>query len=195
MDIRYSKKFPLYSIKFLEYFGAQDQSKDGYMFVPDGSGSLIYLNNHKNNAAPFSTPVYGYDNSIRRDERFQFAQRCCLPVFGMKQGTDAFFAIIEKGDTHASINADVSGRINSYNQVYAEFNTVPKDDMVMNSATGQVRYNVFQHKIYDGFIQVRYAFLNGDNANYSGMAKYYQNYLVDNNALRKITPERTFRFI
>ena len=39
--------YPLVSIDVLPYLGAADNTADGYMFVPDGSGALIRLNNNK----------------------------------------------------------------------------------------------------------------------------------------------------
>ena len=35
------------SIEFLPYFGAGGMNEDGYLFVPDGSGALIYFNNER----------------------------------------------------------------------------------------------------------------------------------------------------
>jgi hypothetical protein len=37
---------------------------------------------------------------------------------------------------------------------------------------------VVDNKMYDGDISVRYAFLGGEDADYSGMARFYQDYLA-----------------
>lgn len=46
---------------------------------------------------------------------------CKDSVFGMKNGDSAFLGRITGGDALAIVNADVSGKLNSYNYVYPEF--------------------------------------------------------------------------
>ena len=45
-------------IDLLPYFGAAAE-EEGYLFVPDGSGALIYLNNGKSVYSSYSAQVYG----------------------------------------------------------------------------------------------------------------------------------------
>ncbi len=185
-EIKQPKSYPLHSLKLLQFFGAADESKQGYIFVPDGSGSLIYLNNGKTFHDPFVTPVYGLDNARFTREKSQFDEPARLPVFGMKQDDSAFFAIIENGDAIASIEADVSGRLDSYNQVYSSYTLIAKDELTL---TGGYRSNtvpVFQSEMYEGDIVIRYAFLNGPSADYAGMARYYQDYLARKHQWNKL---------
>ena len=53
--------FILQSITVLPYFGAAGTKQQGYMFVPDGSGSIINLNNGKLDAYPYNETLYGID--------------------------------------------------------------------------------------------------------------------------------------
>ncbi|MDD4113516.1 MAG: DUF5696 domain-containing protein, partial [Herbinix sp.] len=46
-EIEFKDKYPIVEIKPLPYFGAAGKSDDGFIFVPDGSGAIINLNNHK----------------------------------------------------------------------------------------------------------------------------------------------------
>lgn len=169
--------YPLYSVRLLEFFGAAGLQDEGYMLVPDGSGSLIYLNNNKLASSSYAINVYGNDKSVPLTERSSLIEQAYLPVFGMKKGENAFFAIIESGDAMARVCADISGRVNSYNSVCSEFILIPNDVLDISDYSGNYVIMVYQPRIFKGDIKVRYAFLNGDDANYSGMAKYYRKYL------------------
>lgn len=191
-EIKYVKDFPLHSIKLLEYFGAADTSKEGYIFVPDGSGALIYLNNGKEKYPPVNISVYGQDYTIDPIQKSQFGKKVHMPVFGLKQGDNALVAIIEKGETLASIGADVSGRHHTYNSVSSEFIFFQRGNLIL--ANGHSSQIVFQDKPYEGDYTVRYAFLNGNEANYVGMAKYYQSYLIEKDGLSRIKPAGNLPF-
>lgn len=169
--------YPLYSIKLLEFFGAAGLQDEGYMLVPDGSGSLIYFNNNKLASSSYVINVYGNDRSVPLTERSSLIEQAYLPVFGMKKGENAFFAIIESGDAMARVCADISGRVNSYNSVCSEFVLIPNDVLDISDYSGNYVIMVYQPRIFKGDIKIRYAFLNGENANYAGMARYYRKYL------------------
>ena len=192
--------FPLESIDMLPYFGAADPAQQGDIFVPDGSGALIHLNNGKTNAGGYIAPVYGRDNSSEPKKSERLTKRLVhLPVFGMRQGARAFLGIIEEGAALAKIRAEVAGRINSYNSVSAEFTTMPvttvgfgavkitedaKEIDIANEESGIS--TVHQNRLYQGDIKIRYAFLDGKDAGYVGMAKYYRGYLMKRKGLTKL---------
>lgn len=116
---------PVYSLQILPYFGAADKTEEGYIFVPDGSGAIIELNNSRTDSNPYNKTVYGYDYSIEPREEMPFTgEPINYPVFGLKKGEKAFMAVIEKGAPYAAIRADIAGRNNSYNNVSAVFITL-----------------------------------------------------------------------
>jgi hypothetical protein len=184
-EINYNKEFPLVKMRLLEFFGAAGSKDEGYMFVPDGSGSLIYLNNGKSYATPFLAQVYGSDNSIKTEEKFSEIQNAYLPVFGMKQGDGGFIGIIEEGEAFANILADVSGRLNSYNNVCVEFNTIPNDVLHLGKISGNKLIKVYQPRIYEGDFKIRYYFMDGKDSSYSSMANRYRQYLIEQGKLKK----------
>ena len=51
----------VYRIQLLPYMAAAGSDENGYMVVPNGSGSLIRFNNGKNSAAVYSQYVYDMD--------------------------------------------------------------------------------------------------------------------------------------
>jgi hypothetical protein len=186
---------PLNRISVLPYFGAAHRDTgDGYIFVPDGSGALIYLNNGKTGVGAYSVAMYGIDYAVMAPPTKSMAPVARLPVFGLKQGDSAFIAIIEEGESMASIAADISGKVNSYNTVGARFTTMPfgttfleGQDQIPGSARGRVfTVNVYQSRLPESDIVIRYAFLDGQESDYVGMAKAYREYLVDRTGLEQL---------
>lgn len=184
-EIEYNEDFPITQIRVLEFFGAANQSAEGYIFVPDGSGALIYLNNGKYQAQRFVSQVYGRDNAFVLSQQKVNAFSVNMPVFGIKQNDKAMFAIIEDGEAFATIYADISGKIYSYNYVYTEFTSLPSDWLSLGSILGANKLRVYQPRMYEGNFTIRYAFLSGEEASYVGMAKYYRNYLIEKGYLVK----------
>ena len=123
--------YPLYSLDILPYFGAAGTDAEGYIFVPDGSGALIYLNNGRLDAKPYGKNLYGLDYALRPRERIsEITEQLHIPVYGLKNGNKAFLAIIEEGDAYAIIKADIAGRTSSYNTVNGSFITMQRTELV-----------------------------------------------------------------
>lgn len=176
---------PLTSISLLPYFGAAYLDQEGYIFVPDGSGALIYLNNGKSFASLYNGSVYGYDQAISRDQVTYNRKINHLPIYGLKQGEQAFLAIIESGEALAQLKADIAGKLHSYNMVYPEFTLRPYARQVVTR---------YQSRMYEGDIQIRYRFLHSQAATYVGMAHSYQDYLIANHSLEKIKLQEDIPF-
>lgn len=189
-----SNNFHLQKLSVLPFFGAAGVERNGYMFVPDGSGSLINLNNGKLDAAPYVTPLYGMDSTrITPSKPLQNAV-ARLPVFGMKQDNEGFVAIIENGDAIGNVEADISGRTNSYNYVFSSYGLSASEQLTLSGNWNSQTVPRFQQQSYQGDITIRYGFLQGEDATYSGMASYYQNYLLEKYNLTKLQEEEETPF-
>lgn len=177
-EVGYHPSFPLTDIRLLEFFGASFQeAHDGYIFVPDASGALIKLDNGKTWADLYYSRIYGLDPAIPLKERGMKQSPSTMPVFGMKQDDQAFFAIIEEGDAFASVYADIAGRLHSYNFVGSEFSLLPFAPVTLESLQGNKYINTYQNEPFQGEIRLSYHFLEGEEADYSGMARLYSDYL------------------
>lgn len=183
--------YPITNIKVLEYFGAASTKDEGYMVVPDGSGAIIQFNNQKRAMPAYVGKVYGDDYSIEKVEQIGNTEQVYFPVYGMKYKDRAFIGIIEKGDAVGSIQADVSGKVNSYNNVYCDFNVTPNQKMRMPAKSGDAIINVYQNRIIEEDLQIRYRFINKTDVSYVEMAKAYREYLLDKNMLQKKEVNRT----
>lgn len=184
-ELKEPKKTVITDINLLPYLSAAGLSDKGYMFVPDGSGSLIYLNNGKFSDDIYSQPVYGADEAIRKRLKPQHTEGIRLPVFGIKVGDSAMYGIIEKGEALASINAEVSGRANSYNYIYGSFKLRSWDELPMSNGQSFNYVQIMQQERNNEDLSIRYGFLYGEEANYAGIAKSYQQYLVNASVLKQ----------
>ncbi|MBR5136462.1 MAG: hypothetical protein IKV30_00360 [Clostridia bacterium] len=186
-DIQYNPTFPLYTISVAPFFDAAyaETEEEGYIFVPDASGALIYLNNGNMVAPTYMNNVYGLDKSTNIKETFQSYDQITMPVYGIKEGNNAFLTIIEDGAAVAKISAEVAGYRYSYNNVYATFYMIQFNSLDLSSLDGKNSRNVYQETICQTNIVLNYTFLSGDEASYAGMAKAYREYLLKNNLLNQ----------
>lgn len=176
----------IYRIQMLRYFGAAGTEEDGYMLVPNGSGSLIYFNNGKNgtSVANYSEYVYGIDPLMAEYTVMENTENAKMALFGLFREESAVFATIEDGASLAYISAGVSGKINSYNYVYATFVLRGNEKLSMFGTTGnEADLPVVESEFYDANLTIRYTMLTEDDASYSGAANYYRNRLVEEGVL------------
>ena len=180
---------------FLGYSALDDE--EGYMLIPDGNGALINLDNKEGRyVTGFSQMIYGSDPGfVESDTKtylweeldmLQDASQVIAPVFGMAHTKDqkGYFAIVEKGEKRASIEAQPNGAMVNYNRCYAKF--LIRDLFIQplnNSNTGTMPRAEEDRTHSD--LQVRYMLLSGDDVNYSAMATKYREYLLNNNLLTK----------
>jgi len=166
----------------------------GYIFVPDGSGSLIRF---KDNSASFSMyygDVYGVDPAQNTYHNSTLTDAIPLkdpvmPVFGVTHGDGqaAFVAYADSGSEYMQIVVRPEENLTAYNYVYPRF--------VYN-----VNYYQVFNKNDDGFftlmdepnkmdVRITYSFLAGDGsdgtpaADYTGMAATYRKHLIEQGVL------------
>lgn len=184
--------FKIISLQLLPYFLSGGIKDNGYIFVPDGSGSIINFNNNKNDCIPFSVPIYGNDISAVKSNISLDTPKIMLPVYGINLNKNGIFAIIEKGAEDAKINAFVSKKISGYNNVFSEFKIRNYDQVSVkqNGGLGLVSGNTFL--IFDKKkqrlenIKLKFFLLPQNKCDYSAMANIYRNYLIEN---KNITPK------
>lgn len=192
-SISYDKKnFYLASFQLLKYFGAGKYNQDGYLFIPDGSGALIYYNNDSSKSILHTTnPVYGMDYALSFDYGMNsLSEQMHFPVYGNKENEKAIFAIIEEGASQASIITESGNILTSYETVYPQFSYVASHTVNYTDSSkikGLYTYHDTNH--YKGDYTIQYSFLAGEKADYVGMAETYQSYLVDNEILTKLSKD------
>jgi len=193
--IEKSEGFQITSIRLLNFFGCAGTDDTGYIFVPNGAGSLINFNNGKKTAPAYVQPVYDFDPMMERRIGSEINESVRMPIFGIKKNDDAFLAIIEEGSAFSSVNADVSGKFNSFNTAGVVFNIKTSEKLSMMGVTGdQSDLPMVEAGDYNGRITVSYRFLHGDEANYSGMAKSYRETLVKEYNMEPVQEQKDMPF-
>jgi hypothetical protein len=165
-------------------------SVPGYMFIPDGSGSLIRFSKTTKAKNMYYGRYYGADIGMTTllpyDPMSQPAYNASIPVTGMVHGymQNAFITVVEKGASYGEIQAHPSGIITNFNFIYNAFIYNESYFQATNRSGDGV--TTIQRKTNAFDIQVHYRFLTQGDSDYVGMAKSYQQYLVEKEVLKKV---------
>lgn len=174
----------VYRIQLLQYFGAGHKSEDGYLVVPNASGSLIYFNNGKNTYPLYSQYYYDIDPMVSNYTTTENVQTSRLALYGICRNDRSILVNVEDGASIASVSAGVSGQFNDYNYAYSTFVLRNSDNLRMFGSSSADVF-VMEEDMYDVNIQVRYTFLTGEDTGYAGLANYYRNKLIEQGVLTR----------
>lgn len=203
----------LSSITSLKYFGAGDLNTDGYIFLPDGSGSIVeyedFYNSERQDNVAIDLNLYGSDFTYSKATGYH-NEAVTMPIFGLVSEVSAnrntlanlnkdafatgFFAVIEDGSSLTKISAKFDS--NKLASAYISFTPVPSDQFSTSaSGIGGTMYTMVAESRYTGSYVTKYTMLTdtalsaaaGDTTTYAptyvGMADCYRDYLKDKGAL------------
>lgn len=196
-----TKKFKLQKIVLLEYFDAAIDGENAYLFLPDGSGALLDNNSNSLNAENvISGRFYGADSTLVFDRVNTLRKSFCMPVFGINKENNAVFGIVERGAEMTDLTAVAVEAESQCGKAFLTLNysDVEKYYLTESDDAGQHQnsWSKVSDLAYTGDFSVRFLFLNGEAANYSGMATAYRNYLIAHGSLpEEITPESDLPFV
>ncbi|MDF2845565.1 MAG: hypothetical protein K0R00_3991 [Herbinix sp.] len=172
----------IYRIQLLRYMGAADTTENGYMVVPNGSGSLINFNNGKVKAPSYAQYIYDIDALAANYTTTENTISAKLPLYGICREKSSILATIEGGASLALITAGISGVYNDYNYIYPTFVLRIADNLRMfGDSTADVY--VLEPNMYDANLEVKYTFLTEEYKEYAGLANYYRERLVSEGIL------------
>ena len=185
----------IFRIQMLRYLGSAGTDEDGYMLVPNGSGSLIYFNNGKTTAANYSEYIYGIDPLAAEYVVMENTGNAKLSMFGIFREKSGIFATVEDGASLCYLSAGVSGKINDYNYVYPTFTLRGNDKLSMFGTTGnEADLPIVEKNFYDSDLCVKYTLLTEENSSYAGAANYYRERLISEGVLTAKKEENHIRF-
>lgn len=196
-------------ISVLPYFGSASIENDGYIFFPDGAGTVMEFKDFYDSKADFNdnanviVDIYGKDycySNITGAHREQIT----MPVYGMVSSENSvnngFFAIIEEGAALASIALETNitttlGHIFTYYKPYPSDIYDLSETLTVGSNTF---YTIVAEDSFNGSYVTRYTMLTDPklqpdakyDTSYVGMANYYRDYLYANGTLTKLDDVR-----
>ncbi len=194
--IQEKARFAVTTIELLPYFGASRNEAGGYLFYPDGSGAITtYEKADTRPSNVLGASYYTYTNRFLAFQNlFDYDSynryTAAMPVYGIKNGDDALFAVFTEGAENTGIVVYPSGYVVDLNHAGFEIYTRNVYNVNANSmstaegsATGGSIQRVDKYLIPENR-EVRYFFLSGEEADYGGMAATYRDYLVENDLLK-----------
>jgi len=189
-SLKETGEYKLKSLAFLPFLGTSYGSEiKGYFLIPDGPGALIRFKEPASYIAPFSNKVYGPDlgidtlseanslNAYRPNDYIIPTSQSLMPLYGIVHGTyqNGLFSVIESGDEYASIIAFPAGLSTNYNWIMARFEFRQEYTLkTNNSGAGTFKP---QEKINQLSPMLTIYIVDGEQANYDGMAVRYRNIL------------------
>ena len=199
-------EYILKNITPLQYFGAANFSNDGYIFLPDGSGSIIQFEDFRSSNIAMSSSLSIYGNDFCYSEiSGAHKQPLTMPVYGIASTatvdgakvSQGYFAILEEGASMASMNVRYRSTSFREGSIYTTFTPYPTDkfDLSETISVGNAQfYSKVSESKYAGSYVTRYVMLTNTvtpgktsySPTYMGMAEYYRDYLVKNGTLTAI---------
>ncbi len=169
------------SVSIAPFFcGVKNDTENSYLFVPSGSGALVGVAGKSEQGDSYSAQVYGYDPAIDEVALVSTKESVRLNVFGVKTGNQALCAIIDGSPASAKIQVSSGSTTFGYSSCYASFIMRGYTNHVAELFSYEKVENVvYSKKMINKPISVSYFPLKGDDANYSGMAKCYRDYLIN----------------
>lgn len=187
--------FAVQTVEMLPMFGAAMNDVGGYLFYPDGSGAITTyerapLRNSNVRTATFFTYSNRYltfNNLFNSDSYDRYT--ASMPVYGIKNGDNAMFALFTKGAENSGVVVTPSGYVVDLNHIGFEIytrNAYTVNLTSMSTSEGATVGNSTQRvdkTLIPEDREIRYFFLDGEEADYGGMANTYRNYLLENGLL------------
>ncbi|MBQ5884163.1 MAG: hypothetical protein IIW72_06510, partial [Clostridia bacterium] len=194
-ELMYTSEFPLRNISLNKFF-LSSADGEGSILVPSGSGAIIKYGNNRSTDL-YEKSFYGNDATIKQVEMGQEMiedTSLTMPIFAMSNQTDGVLSIIEKGAASATLCVK---RDKNTAYAYTKFNILQGDNVYLRNAKASV---ALANDDINEDIVIRYCFLdNLSNESYNDIAKYYRNYLLDNDLLSKSdinkTPSTSIEYI
>lgn len=154
-----------------------DSSKEGDLFIPDGSGALIDFQSDIPQHITYLQKVYEYDLSVLKETQVLKSQGIRFPVFGSITDSKIVMGVISKGAADSYIAANTDGERTSYINVCPRFTLRARDRIVYDDNRSPV--DIFQRTpIYLEKIRIDYYLHSGEELTYVDMAHIYRDYLI-----------------
>ena len=171
------------------FCSVKNKTDDTYLFVPSGSGALIYADEEKDDAIDVSDEMYGIGSRVPDESAIKtITANLTMPVYGAKNGNSAVLAIVESASESTSIRVNTGNKNIGYSSVYADFEVRSHTTLFKNQDWGDV--HKYSEEFTTNTLTVGFYPLYDEEADYVGMAKKYREYLFENGMKKSQESER-----
>ncbi len=200
-SIKEDGEYILYSVEVLPFFSAAAQTDDGYLFYPDGSGAVTEFKTSMDKSRFTDELVLDVYSELEDDELLtENRRKVMLSVYGIKRNDTAFLACADSGGENLSIHVSpaIPMSMIGVNYSYFEFKyrgqyrVYLSNSVKANQDTENLQYKLKLEKaMIKGDREMSIFLLEGEDADYSGMANAYREHLLKQGALRKERLDKT----
>jgi hypothetical protein len=183
-------QFRLGLIYIYPFLGAtRGNSQPGYFLLPDGTGSLLHFTDATRARNMFYGRYYGADlgmlAALPFDPQVNRVMPISYPVFGVVhgEGQNGLLSVVESGAAYGELQVHPAGIITNFNFIYHAF--IYNESYFQATNRSGAGVTVIQPKTNPVDVVVHYRFVTGEQANYVGLARSYQRYLVQHGLLRQ----------
>jgi len=166
---------------------AKNDAQNGSLFVPSGSGAIMYSAETPDGTRKYTGEVYGRDAARRNPLNLVDSEDIKLPVFGAYGNGKGIMGIIKQGAGSCEIEAQAGNSKLGYSNVDAIFYVRGYDEF---SYVYQGKYQGITKRVNADIsgqvLSVSYYTLYGDEADYNGMAEKYRSYLLEEGKLEDV---------
>lgn len=172
----------IYSVSISPFFCGIENSGGGYLFIPSGSGAIVYADEILEASRTYSAPVYGEDleRYPLRQIKDSLKESVYMPVFGsVSANGEGVCGIITSGEGAASVELNYGNSNIGYSTVYPKFELRGYQNATALVTTWKQESRVYADCLMSSKAEVRFYPLSGENASLTGMADVYRDYLFE----------------
>lgn len=174
--------------------GVQNDSKNEWIFMPDGSGAVIRPTTISSMGVEGQAKVYGEDLSIRQYYFESLKQEVKMPVFGTSRKNGGLIGIITSGAEQSSICWNMGSSSVGYSSVYPFFRIRGYSLEKTPSGfgwTALTHIKLFDESVTETVFRADYKALAKEQNSLAGMANVYREHLIATHKLSKSAVEET----
>ncbi len=164
--------------------------EDAYLFVPSGNGALVSPAT-QDGVRDFTVEMYGTDGSRYQPYEYYTPESVKMPIFGVKDGDNALLGIMENGAEQGMLVVSAGDDFSFVSAKFYvrgyDYYAKPINEGGANNGTKRL-----SKSMVDNTITVAFYPLTGEDANYTGMANKYRDYLIEKGMKKSDTAQNAY---
>ena len=172
--------------------GVENTSKTDWLFMPDGSGSVIRPKNIDAMGIEGIAKIYGDDLAVQKYEYEAVRQQVLMPVYGVVKKDHGLFCIISSGAEQSSITWQMGSSEVGFSSIYPMFRIRGYSLIETPNGfgwTSQTYIKKFDEYNVNAVFKADYYSLSGEKASLNGMAEVYKEHLKNTYDMKKTSQD------